>query len=216
MASAELLRISHNVEGRVIRVDEAVQGVDKGVRDVGDKVEVVQHKVQDVNKRVQDIRDAVQDVCDGVQDVREMVQGVDDKVDQLDRESSQRYDCARFPALTILSQGTTSENAFKLGSLPQIHPLITTFPVIITHSGCGIRPPVRPVVTTHGPFASHSLILHPSNYILNGTYHPRTAPAHSSLTSKNGDQGDAGPSGGPPTNGNVPGIVRNPITSKIL
>jgi len=59
MASAELLRISHNVEGRVIRVDEAVQGVDKGVRDVGD----------------------------GVKDVQTTVQGVDDKVDQLNRES---------------------------------------------------------------------------------------------------------------------------------
>jgi len=73
MATAELLRISHNVEGRVIRVEEGVQGVDKGVRDVGDKVESVQHEVQDVG--------------DGVKDVQETVQGVDDKVDQLNRES---------------------------------------------------------------------------------------------------------------------------------
>ena len=73
MTSAELLRISHNVEGRVIRVEEGVQGVDKGVRDVDDKVERVQHEVQDVG--------------DGVKDVQETVQGVDDKVDQLNRES---------------------------------------------------------------------------------------------------------------------------------
>ena len=157
MASAELLRVTHDVEGRVICADEAVQGVDKGVRDVGDKVEGVQHKVQDVDKRVQDIRDAVMRFKMSVTECNAFERRfkVLTTVDQLDRESSQRYDCARFPALTIISQGTTSENAFKLGSLPQIHPLVITFPVIITHPGCGIRPPVRPVVTTHGPFASH-------------------------------------------------------------
>lgn len=74
MASAELLRISHNVEGRVICVDEGVQGVDRRVKDVGDKVEGVDDKVQDVS--------------DGLQEVRMTVQGVDDKVVQANRKSS--------------------------------------------------------------------------------------------------------------------------------
>jgi methyl-accepting chemotaxis protein len=73
MAAAELLRISHNVENRVIRVDEGVQGV-------GDKVE-------GVDKKVQEVGDKVQDVGDGVQDVRKTVQGVDDKVAQINRKS---------------------------------------------------------------------------------------------------------------------------------
>jgi len=74
MASLELLRVSHNVEGRVICIGESVQGV-------GDKV-------QKVDEGVQDVRDAVQDVGDGVQDVQQLVQGLDDKVDQVNRESS--------------------------------------------------------------------------------------------------------------------------------
>jgi len=60
MASAEHLRISHNVEGGMTRVGEGVQGVDRGVRDVGD----------------------------GMRDVREAVQGLDDKVFQVNRVSS--------------------------------------------------------------------------------------------------------------------------------
>jgi hypothetical protein len=111
MASAELLRISHNVEDRVIHVDEGVQGVDRGVKDVGDKVEGVDGKVQDVS--------------DGLQEVRMTVQGVDDKVVQANREPSPN----RLPLLfnyVTFSQGIISENAFELGSLLQIHLLITT------------------------------------------------------------------------------------------
>ena len=111
MASLELLRVSHNVEGRVIRIGEGVQGV-------GDTV-------QEVDERVQDVRDAVQDVGDGVQDVQELVQGLGDKVDQGNRESSPSP-----IALTLQTpqfwQGTTSEDAFGFGSLLQTHPLIIT------------------------------------------------------------------------------------------
>jgi uncharacterized protein YoxC len=95
MAAAELLRISHNVESRVIRVDEGVQDVGKGVEDVGGKVEGVDKKVQEVDdkvecvdKKVQEVSDTVQGVGDGVQGVRKTVQGVDDKVVQFNRESS--------------------------------------------------------------------------------------------------------------------------------
>ena len=58
MASVELLRVSHSVEGRVICIGEGVQGV-------GDKV---------------------LDVGDGVQDVQRLVQGLDHKVDQVNCE----------------------------------------------------------------------------------------------------------------------------------
>lgn len=116
MAAAELLRISHNVESGVIRVDEGVQGVGMQVQNVGDKVEGVDSKVQNVDKKVQKVggtvqnvdkkvqevgdmvqgvgdgvqgvRKTVQDVGDGVQDIRKTVQGVDDKVDQVNRELS--------------------------------------------------------------------------------------------------------------------------------
>jgi hypothetical protein len=60
MASLELLKVSHNVEGRVIRIGEGVQGVE----------------------------DRVQEVDVGVQEVQQLVQGLDDKVDQVNRESS--------------------------------------------------------------------------------------------------------------------------------
>ena len=102
MAGAELLRISHNIESGVIRVDEGVQGVGRVVQNVGDKVEGVDSKVQDVDKKVQDVGDTVQgvgdgvkdvrktvqDIGDGVQDIRKIAQDVDDKVDQVNRESS--------------------------------------------------------------------------------------------------------------------------------
>lgn len=60
MASVELLRISHNVEGRMTRVDEGIQGVDRRVRYVSD----------------------------GIREVREAVQGLDDKVYRVNSESS--------------------------------------------------------------------------------------------------------------------------------
>jgi hypothetical protein len=74
MASLELLKVSHNVEGRVVRIGE-------GVQSVGDTM-------QEVDERVQDVRDAVQAVGDGVQDVQQLVQGLDGKVDQGNRELS--------------------------------------------------------------------------------------------------------------------------------
>jgi archaellum component FlaC len=116
MAAAELLRISHNVESGMIRINEGVQDVNRVVQGVGDQVEDVDTKVQEVDERVQGVRDTVEDVGegvkdvrkgvedvgggvqdvrktvqgigDGVQDIRKTVQGVDDQVEQIDRESS--------------------------------------------------------------------------------------------------------------------------------
>jgi prophage DNA circulation protein len=75
---------------------------------------------------MQDVQKMVQDVGDGMQDVQQMVQGVDDKVDQVNRQSSLNAYGPRSSNLTNLSQGTTSENAFNLGSLLQIRRLIIT------------------------------------------------------------------------------------------
>ena len=97
MASVELLRISHNVESGMTRVNEGIQVVDRGVRDV----------------------------CDGMRDVRESVQGLDDKVYQVNRESSPNA-IAPFINPHKPSQETISKNAFELGSLLQIHPQIIT------------------------------------------------------------------------------------------
>ena len=89
MASLEVLRVSHNVEGRVICIGEDVQGV-------GDKV-------QEVDEGVKDVRDAVQDVGDGVQNVQQLVQGLDDKVDQVNRESSPNPTTLTLQTLQIFS-----------------------------------------------------------------------------------------------------------------
>lgn len=133
MASLELLRISHNVEGRVVCIGEGVQGVEGKVQGVDEGVQDVRNAVQDVDDRVQVVLDAVQDVGDGVQDVQQLVQGLDVKVDQVNRESS-----TNVIALTLQThkycQGTTSENAFEFGSLLRTHPLIIT-----SHATLNIR-----------------------------------------------------------------------------
>ncbi len=53
MASAEQLRIAHSVEGKVMGVDERVQGVGDDVQNVGKKVEGIDDEVKDVGARVQ-------------------------------------------------------------------------------------------------------------------------------------------------------------------
>ena len=71
VAAAELLKMTHSVDGKVIGVDDRVRGV------------VVQ--VQDVRGDVQDVRCDVQDARDDLRDVGNMVQ---DKLDQANRSSS--------------------------------------------------------------------------------------------------------------------------------
>ena len=67
VASAEQLKMTHNV-------DDRVKGVEGQVQDVGGDVQDVSNKVQDVGDKVQSI--------DG------NVRGVDDKLDQANRSSS--------------------------------------------------------------------------------------------------------------------------------
>jgi len=68
MASAELLKMTHSVDGKVM-------GVRDDVQDVGNMVQSVEGRV----------RGDVQDVCSKVHDVDHRVQGVDDKLDQANR-----------------------------------------------------------------------------------------------------------------------------------
>jgi len=95
MASLELLRVSHNVEGRVICIGEGVQGV-------GDKV-------QKVDEGVQNVQDVIQDVGDGVQNVQQLVQGLDDKLDQVNRGSSPNPIALTLLTLQIFSESDLRE-----------------------------------------------------------------------------------------------------------
>jgi methyl-accepting chemotaxis protein len=67
MASAEQLKMTHIVDGKVTGVDDRVKGVEE---------------------RVQDVRGDVRDVGDRVQDVDDRVQDIDDKLDRANRLSS--------------------------------------------------------------------------------------------------------------------------------
>jgi uncharacterized protein YoxC len=75
MASVELLKMTHSVDGKVMGVRDDVQGVGNNVQDVRGDVRDVGDKVQDVNDRVQDIG----------KDISIRVQCVDDKLDQANR-----------------------------------------------------------------------------------------------------------------------------------
>ena len=62
MASAESLKVTHNVDAKVM-------GVDGRVRDVEGKVEGVQDDVQDVGNKVQNVDDSVQVIGSDVNDI---------------------------------------------------------------------------------------------------------------------------------------------------
>jgi uncharacterized protein YoxC len=62
MASAELLKITHRVDGKVMGVDDRVKGVEGKMQDVHNDVQGVGNKVQDVRGDVRDVGDKVQDV----------------------------------------------------------------------------------------------------------------------------------------------------------
>jgi methyl-accepting chemotaxis protein len=82
MASAELLKMTHDV-------DDRVKGVDGKVQDVRSDVQDVRSDVQDVRSDVQDVRSDVHDVDHRVQaigsNISSRVQAVDDKLDQVNR-----------------------------------------------------------------------------------------------------------------------------------
>jgi archaellum component FlaC len=81
MASAELLKVTHNVDDKVTVVDNRVKGVEDKVEDVHSEVQDVGDKVQGVDDRMQDIGCDVKDISREVRLVRE----VDNKLDQANR-----------------------------------------------------------------------------------------------------------------------------------
>ena len=85
MASAELLKMTHGVDGKVMGVDNRVKSVEGKVEDVRSDVHDVGNKVEE---RIQDVRGDVQDVRGDVQDVDHRVQGVDDKLEQVNSSLS--------------------------------------------------------------------------------------------------------------------------------
>ena len=75
MASAELLKVTHSVDGKLMGVDDRVGRVDGKVQDVHDDVQDVGNKIQVVDDRVQGIGE----------DISSRVEVVGDKLDHIIR-----------------------------------------------------------------------------------------------------------------------------------
>ena len=93
MASTELLKVTHGVDGRVMVVDDRVkvvqgkvQDVHGDVQDVARNVQSVEGRVQDVLSDVQDVGGTVQGIEGGVQDILCDVQDVGNKVQGVERK----------------------------------------------------------------------------------------------------------------------------------
>ena len=104
MSSAEQLRMTHSVDGKVTGVDNRVRGVEGQVQGVRGDVQGVRVDVQDVGNKIQD---------------------VDDKLDQANR-SLPFQTLIVIPRTQTASQGTSSEIVSSDGFRPQIHPPTTT------------------------------------------------------------------------------------------
>ena len=135
MASAEQLKMTHIVDGKVTGVDDRVRSVEGQVEGVRSDVQDVGVEVQDVGNRVQDVDDRVQDVGDKIQDVGDRVQGIDSNIRAVDDKLDHAHRSLSFQTLIVIprahttSQGTSSEIVFYDGFRPQIHP-----PIITTHA----------------------------------------------------------------------------------
>jgi len=81
-AAAEHMRITRSIKGKVMGVEDGVQGVKREVGDIGKRVQRVDDKVEDVGKLVQDVAGRVESVGERVQD---KVRDVNHKLDQADR-----------------------------------------------------------------------------------------------------------------------------------
>ena len=120
IASAESLKVTHNVNDRVKDVEGKVKDVQDDVQDVGDKV-------QNIDGRVQDVQDDVQDVDNKVQDIGRDVNIISYEVREVTRSLSLK------PLLFVLraqtmTQGISSEIVFYDGFRHQIHPSSITLP----------------------------------------------------------------------------------------
>ena len=106
MASAESLKVTHNVDDRV--------------RDIEGKVEDVQDDVQDVGSKVQNVDNMVQGIGSDVNDIS-------CEVEEVNRSLSPCPLLAVLRAQTM-TQGISSEIVFYDGFHHRIHQSITTLP----------------------------------------------------------------------------------------
>jgi len=124
MATAELLKIAHSIDGNVMGVDDRVKGVDGRVKGVDERVQEVGGDVQDVGKKVEDVDDRMQDIggdvkdmSNKVQDVHDEVQGIDDKLEEVNRSSS-----LTFPLLRSGHPDTSTGNQLRDSLLRWLSP----------------------------------------------------------------------------------------------
>ena len=117
MASAELLRLTHEVNGKVMGVNDKVNGVDERVQGVGADVQNVCRRVQDVDDGVQGIGSDVKDMTNKVQVVEDKIQGIDDKLEQVNRSLS-----LNFPVLRLEYSDTLTGNQLRDNLLRWLSP----------------------------------------------------------------------------------------------
>jgi uncharacterized protein YoxC len=139
MASAELLKMTHSVDGKVMGVDDRVKGVERKIQDARDHVQDARNDVQGVRDDVQGFGNKVQVVCDDFRNVRDRVQDVEDRIQDIGKDISIRVQAVDdkldqanrslfllhlliIPMTQTKSQGTSSETTFSDGCRPQIHP----------------------------------------------------------------------------------------------
>ena len=126
IAAAELLKVTHNVEGKVQDVRSDVQDVRGDMQHVGDKIQGVDDRMQRIGS---DVKDEVRGIDDRVQrignDIKDEVRCIDDKLDQVTRSLS-LYHLLIVPSAQTSLQGINSGIVFYDGFLHQIHPSIIT------------------------------------------------------------------------------------------
>jgi peptidoglycan hydrolase CwlO-like protein len=96
MASAELLKMTHVLDGKVMGVDDKMKSVQGKIQDVRSDVHEVGNRVQSVEGKVEDVRSDMHDVGQGiegkVEDVGNKVQDVDDRVQTIGANIDDRLD----------------------------------------------------------------------------------------------------------------------------
>ena len=105
MATAELLKITHNVDRTVEGMDNRMKGVDGRVQDINNNVQDIGNTLQGIGDKMHDVDDKVRGVDDRVQEVDDRVQEVGDRVQDLDDKMDQA-NCSSSPSSSILALNT--------------------------------------------------------------------------------------------------------------
>jgi uncharacterized protein YoxC len=126
VASVELLKMAHSIDGKVTDVDDTVKGIEGKVQDVHGDVQYVRSDMQDVGNKVQGVDDRVQGIGNDVKDISSEVRGVGDKLDRVNRPLSLKHLLVVPKAQTALQGGSSENVLFPNGFLPHIHPPIIT------------------------------------------------------------------------------------------